>query len=217
MNASLRLSASLGAAAVLMTTSCTASAHGEAADTVPAGHARPGTTAGTHCAKGRFHWGDIHKRDVPAAVSDPQRVRVAAGKSARTRLELVPIRSMQATLTPSGRLTSVDPAAAVGALERMTGLSLARIGTAWTLGAGHSVVETGTTGPYSGEMVASVSVRLVEASFRFTCADAGAEPVWGTVSTWSTVPYRDFLTCGPGQDLPEDAAQTEALVCGDDA
>ncbi|MFE2542715.1 hypothetical protein [Actinacidiphila glaucinigra] len=215
MNTPRPPAASLVAVAVLMTASCTAGAHGGSADAPPAGRSGPGASAERDCTKGEFRWGRIEQRDVLAAVSDPLRVRIAAGRTRHTRLTLLPLRSMRATVSPSGRLTASDAEAAVAALERRTGLPLARTGTAWTLEDGDKVSDTEGTGPYEGVMVASVGVRLVEAPFTRTCSGTARPPVRGTVATWSTVPFADLLTCGLDEPLPAVTAQAEALVCGD--
>ncbi|MFF7680434.1 hypothetical protein [Actinacidiphila glaucinigra] len=220
MSTSRRPAASLAALAVaaLMTASCTAGAHGGTADASPAGRSGAGASGASEeraCAKGEFHWGGVQRRGVLAAVSDPLRVRIAAGETRQTRLTLLPLRSIQATVSPSGRLTAADADAAVAALERRTGLSLARAGTAWTLEDADEVSDTEGTGPYDGVMVASVGVLLVEAPFTRNCSGTGRPPVRGTVATFSTVPYSDLLTCGVDESLPAVAAQAEALVCGD--
>ncbi|WP_329547142.1 hypothetical protein OG548_25890 [Streptomyces sp. NBC_01356] len=212
MSTSLRGAAAL--AAVLAATSCTASPAAQTAPPSGKASASRSVPQNWSCQEGKFHWGKVVKQETLAAVSDAQKVEIPAGKTAETSLELVPIRSMKATVSPSLPDDAVNPQAAVASLEEETGLELEKVGTSFTLSEGDKIVKT-ESGKFSGVLVAVVGVKTVEASFVYGCSTPGRESMRGTLTTWSPTTYSGLFKCGIDEELPEVEAEAETLLCGE--
>ncbi|MFF7969514.1 hypothetical protein ACFZC3_29730 [Streptomyces sp. NPDC007903] len=148
------------------------------------------------------------KRKVLAGVSDARRFDARDGGTVQATFEAVPVRSLHAGVTPDGTL---DPRAAVQALEKKTGTELADAGADFTLGADR-VQEVSFKKP-AGVLFYDVGVTTYEASFAYYCAPTDAAPVRGTVATWAPVMYGDLVKCGIDEKLEPASIEAMRLVC----
>lgn len=202
----------MAAAAVLAVSSCTAQAAPQAASSVgktPTGRPLPKDWA---CREGKFHWGKVTRKNTLVAVSDAHPENIPAGQTAKTTYTLVPIRTLKSGVTPPRANDATDPQRAVTALEKETGLDLAKAGTTFTLAPGDKTLET-ESGKSSGVIVAMVAVDTVEAPFIYWCG-SGNESVRGTLTTWQPAPYTSLFKCGIKEQLSQPEAEAEALMCG---
>lgn len=213
MNRPLRGAAAL--VVILVTASCTADAAPQAgpsaSKTSAASRAVPKNWT---CQKATFHWGKVTKREKLAAVSDAQEVHVQAGETVESTFDLVPLRTLKATISPSLPDSTLDPQAAVDSLAEQTGLDLMKVGTTFTLSEGDKTLKT-SSGKFDGVLVAVVGVDTVEASFVYGCGSKGQEAVRGTLTTWSPATYSALFTCGIREDLSAVEIEAEALLCGE--
>ncbi|MFJ8082991.1 hypothetical protein ACIQ6Y_20580 [Streptomyces sp. NPDC096205] len=146
-------------------------------------------------------------------MSDPQEVHIPAGKTARSTFNLVPLRTLKASVYPSLPHGAVDEQAAVDSLAELTGLDLMKVGTTFTLTEGDKTLTT-SSGKFDGVLVAVVGVDTVEAPFVYGCDTSGREAVRGTLTTWSPATYSALFKCGIRENLSEVELEAEALLCG---
>lgn len=200
------------AAAVLAVSSCTAQAAPETAPSVGKTSTDRPLPKNWSCQDGEFHWGKVARKNTLVAVSDAHPENIPAGQTAKTTYTLVPIRTLKSGVTPPRANDATNPQRAVNALEKETGLDLAKAGTTFTLAPEDKTLET-ESGKSSGVIVAMVAVETVEAPFVYGCG-SGKDGVRGTLTTWQPVPYTSLFKCGIKEGLSRPEVEAEALMCG---
>ncbi|MEV7238661.1 hypothetical protein AB0N06_33455 [Streptomyces sp. NPDC051020] len=199
---------------VLLVAACSAGAANRVAPASSSSTASRPTPKEWTCQDGKFHWGNIQKRQVLAAVSDPQRFEIPKGKSVHASFELEPIRTIRAAITQSPGLNNVNPSSAISSLEEATGIDLEPTGKIFAMDPDDKVLKTEFTGKYSGVMASVVGVDVIEANFVYGCAEGG-NMIRGTVNSWSNPTYVGLFSCGVHEKLGPSEVQAEALLCGE--
>ncbi|MFK0173309.1 hypothetical protein ACIQU5_31460 [Streptomyces sp. NPDC090306] len=166
------------------------------------------------CRNGEFHWGKIEKRQRLAAVSDAQKTHIAAGKTGSSTFILKPVRTIQASVSPSSTKSAVNSKSALTSLEERTGLDLAAPGTTFALSKGDKKMTT-SSGKFDGVLVAVEGIDTAEAPFVYECGTSGEKTVRGTLTTWSLATYSGLFKCGIAEDLEPSEIEAEALLCGE--
>ncbi|MER8015113.1 hypothetical protein ACIQ7S_17205 [Streptomyces griseoluteus] len=202
----------LVATAVLAVSSCTAQAAPQMAPSVGKAPTDRPLPKNRSCQDGKFHWGKVTRKDTLIAASDAHREHIPAGRTATFTYTLVPIRTLKSGVTPPRANDAISPQKAVTALEKETGLDLAKAGTTFTLGPEDKTLET-KSGKSSGVIVATVSIETVEAPFLYGCGSE-KDDVRGTLTTWQPAPYTSLIKCGIKDELSRPEVEAEALMCG---